>query len=62
MQSEIYQKVAAHCSEYRPSKSCGCKNASSEENVSCVNCEHFNSSQHCDLDLIDRIVDQHNYK
>lgn len=61
MKSEIYEKVAAHCSEFRPCSDCGCKNSSREENVSCLNCKHFNS-EHCDLDLIDRIVDQHNYK
>jgi len=34
---------------------CGC------EPISCTNCAHFDSHEHCVLDLYDKIVAKHNF-
>ena len=34
---------------------CGC------EPISCTNCAHFDSKEHCVLDLYDKIVAKHNF-
>ncbi|MFA9464224.1 MAG: hypothetical protein ACERKN_08000 [Velocimicrobium sp.] len=54
-----YQKVAEKCSEYSPlEQNDRYSNAIGEgDHVSCVSCEHFESN-HCNLDLYDRIVNE----
>lgn len=56
-----YEKIAASCSEYSPCKGCGCTNSTSDKEISCKNCRHFDKSHHCDLDLIDKITKSHNF-
>ncbi|MEG1458345.1 MAG: hypothetical protein RR056_05235 [Acetivibrio sp.] len=57
-ETTAYQKVAQKCQEFAPCEKCdSCSNSSSETNpVSCLNCEHFSSTQHCNLDLYDKII------
>lgn len=59
-QNEIYEEVARSCSEYAPDgRDHSIKNVSDGSDIkesSCLNCAHFNASQHCDLDLYDKIV------
>lgn len=54
--SNSYQKVACKCDEYSPlEQNETFSNAVGEKNISCTNCEHFESN-HCNLDLYDKIV------
>lgn len=62
-----YEKVAENCSAFDPKREdkttttnstcehCCCK-------VSCTTCKHFDSDEHCVLDLYDKIVKDHNLK
>ena len=58
--SKTYEKVAKRCSSYNPTRT-GEKNIiDSKEEVSCVNCEHFDHEKYCKLDLYDKIVSAYN--
>lgn len=54
----IYEKVAKKCHAYSPSEENKTTNAVSGDQVSCCCCEHFDSNEHCVLDLYDKIVDE----
>lgn len=54
---ETYKEVAQCCSSY---SRCECDNCFSNvlpDVPSCLNCTHFDSDEHCTLDLYDAIVD-----
>lgn len=55
---EMYKEVAQNCSSYThvKGKNCFCNEAPKE--ASCLNCEHFDSNEHCNLDLYDRIAEK----
>lgn len=56
---KTYEKVAKNCSEYSPCEHCKTTNAVSEEScVSCLTCGHFDSNEHCNLNLYDKIVNK----
>ncbi len=59
-----YEKVAEHCSEYKPTGRCGNKtcNSASDYERSCTTCRHFNmTGEYCELDLYDQIVKDHGF-
>ena len=61
-QNETYEKVAKNCSRYDRAQGDCYKNSSCDSAlVSCLNCTHFNNSHHCDLDLYDKIIKDHNF-
>ena len=39
--------------------SCGCSNSTAEKNITCKNCTHYNTENVCDLDLYEKIVENH---
>ena len=58
--NETYEKVAKRCSSYNPTRT-GAKNIiNSSEDVSCLNCEHFDAEKYCKIDLYDKIVSSYN--
>lgn len=57
---DVYQKVAEHCSAYTEKKNC-CSNKSGDDAISCTTCKHFTSSNYCDIDLLDPIVENHDF-
>ena len=58
--NETYEKVAKRCSSYNPTRT-GAKNIiDSKEDVSCLNCEHFDNDKYCKIDLYDKIVSSYN--
>lgn len=59
---ESYEKVAQHCSEYDRNTKCSCKNSTMEtDEVSCLNCSHFDKDQYCKLNLYDKIKQEHDF-
>ena len=53
---EVYENVAKNCSEYEL-KHVGATNCACDPSCkSCLNCSHFTQSEHCTLDLYDKIV------
>lgn len=59
---ESYEKVARHCSEFHKNQSSGCKNSTcNSEEVSCLNCTHFDKDNYCNLNLFDQIMNKHNF-
>lgn len=58
---EDYEKVAQHCSEYHREKSCNCKNGVDNNEVSCMNCVHFDEDKYCKLNLYDKIMESHSF-
>ncbi|WP_343208991.1 hypothetical protein [Anaerolentibacter hominis] len=61
--SETYKEVAKRCNEYEPKDGCECYHNRLEngESISCTNCGHF-EHEHCNIDLYDKIVENHNLK
>mgnify|MGYP005780787343 CR=1 FL=1 len=59
---QTYKNVAEHCSAYSEREKCACQNKAGDTEVSCLTCRHFNDSHHCELDLLDPIVENHNFK
>lgn len=58
MYGNTYRNVASKCDEFSPFEQNDVfSNAVGETTVSCVNCEHFDSN-HCSLDLYDKIVNE----
>lgn len=56
---ETYEKVAERCHAFSPAEKDSTTNAHKDGNhVSCCCCEHFDSHEHCVLDLYDKIVDE----
>lgn len=53
-----YEEVAKRCSSFekKEKSSFTNKNTSDTECVSCINCSHFASDEHCVLDLYDDIA------
>lgn len=58
---QTYKKVAEHCSSYKAKKGCCCSNKSGDSDISCTTCQHFNATHHCELDLLDPIVENHKF-
>ena len=53
--AENYRGVAERCSAYE--KKCSCKGHTNEVTAkSCLSCDHFTDTEHCELDLYDPIV------
>jgi hypothetical protein len=53
--AETYREVAERCSAYE--KKCSCKGHTNEvTGKSCLSCDHFTDTEHCELDLYDPIV------
>lgn len=61
--SETYEKVAENCSSFEPiAKNDSYSNKAGEDcHISCKTCTHFDTQNHCDLDLYDEIVNQHKF-
>ena len=52
----MYETVANNCSEYKL-KEYGATNYACDPSCkSCLNCTHFTQSEHCTLDLYDKIA------
>lgn len=53
--AETYKEVAERCSAYE--KRCSCKvHTNDVTGKSCLSCDHFTDTEHCELDLYDPIV------
>lgn len=59
--AKTFKEVAERCTRFTPSeeKNCGCSNSTSDENVSCKNCKHYEPNKVCTLDLYQEIVTNH---
>ena len=57
---EVYQDVADACSEYqRTAQPYAPVNSTRDSDIpSCLNCSHFTSTEYCDIDLYDQIVER----
>ena len=56
-------EVAKRCTRFSRDEyngCCGSHNSTSEENVCCNKCRHYNATKVCDLDLYTEIVKNHN--
>ncbi len=59
---QTYKNVAEHCSAYHAKESYySSQNKSGDSDVSCTTCKHFVNDNHCELDLLDPIVENHNF-
>lgn len=59
---KTYEDVALNCSAFAPKEDRNTMTNSQTErsNVSCTNCRHFTNDKYCELDLYDKIVENHN--
>lgn len=51
-----YEDVANRCSCYHKTTTSALSNCTDCDCISCLNCEHFASDEHCKLDLYDKIA------
>ncbi len=62
--AKTFHEVAERCTRFSPAEGCGhcgCSNStSSNENVSCKSCRHYEPNKVCTLDLYQEIVENHN--
>lgn len=59
-----YAEVAEHCSSFSPVSCSHCAGTvfrnSTEDEISCTKCKHFDEDKYCKLDLFDQIAVNHN--
>ena len=59
---QTYKNVAEHCSAFQSRENeYSSQNKSGDSCCSCKSCTHFVNDNHCELDLLDPIVENHNF-
>lgn len=58
---QTYKNVAEHCSAFNAKESDSYQNKDGDCGTSCLCCKHFAEDHHCELDLVDPIVENHNF-